>query len=61
MYQQFCGLNNGQKKQMEYLKNRIVELIVDGKMLPQDRNMVGLMTGLSGIGICLVDILEDEI
>ena len=34
MYQQFCRLDVKQSKHMEYLKNRIVESIVNGKMLP---------------------------
>lgn len=53
-YEKRCGLNEEQKRVMERMKERIVDCVLDWDvMLPQEKYVPGLMTGLAGIGCVL--------
>lgn len=60
-YQKCYGLSTEQKEYMEQLKREIVRAVCTNSLLPQDKHMMGFMTGISGIGYTLVQILSDYV
>ena len=60
-YQKCYGLSTEQKEYMEQLKREIVHTVCTNSLLPQDKHMMGFMTGIAGIGYTLVQILSDYV
>ena len=60
-YQKYYNLTSEQKEYMEQLKMEIVHAVCTDSLLPQDKYMMGFMTGISGIGYTLLQILSDYV
>lgn len=60
-YQKCYGLSAKQKEYMEQIKREIVHAVCTHSLLPQDKHMMGFMTGISGIGYTLVQMLSDYV
>lgn len=59
-YQKRFSLTAEQECSRKNICSEIVNVILEDKMLPQDRYGMGLMTGLPGIGICLGKMLSED-
>ena len=60
-YQKCYGLSTEQKEYMEQLKREIVQAVCTDSLLPQDKYMMGFMTGISGIGYTILQMLTDYV
>jgi len=59
-YQKQYKLTSKQCEMMGAVASEIVNTILSEKMMPQDKYQVGLMTGLSGIGVCLGEMITEN-
>lgn len=59
-YQKHFSLTTEQEHSRNIVGREIVNTILADTMLPQDRYSMGLMTGLSGIGVCLGTMLGED-
>lgn len=59
-YQKQFSLTAEQECNRKRIRSEIVNVILEDKMLPQDRYGMGFMTGLPGIGICLGKMLSED-
>ncbi|MDE6052823.1 MAG: hypothetical protein K2G55_03485, partial [Lachnospiraceae bacterium] len=59
-YQKHYSLDAEQEVSKMTIGSEIINTILEDRMLPQDRYSMGLMTGLSGIGVCLGDMLKEN-
>ena len=59
-YQKQYKLTSKQYEMMGAVASEIVNTILSEKMMPQDKYQVGLMTGLSGIGVCLGEMITEN-
>lgn len=59
-YQKQYKLTPKQHERMGAVTSEIVNTILSEKMMPQDKYQVGLMTGLSGIGVCLGEMITEN-
>ena len=59
LYERAHDLTEPQRINMEYLKDSIVNTVLCGKMLVQDKYFTGLMTGRAGIAVCLMEMLNE--
>ena len=60
-YQKYYNLTSEQKEYMEQLKREIVHAVCADSLLPQDKYMMGFMTGIAGIGYTLLQMLSDYV
>lgn len=60
-YQKYYNLTIEQQEYMEQLKREIVYVVCTDSLLPQDKYMMGFMTGISGIGYTLLQMLSDYV
>ena len=59
-YQKQYKLTSKQCEMMGAVASEIVNTILSKKMMPQDKYQVGLMTGLSGMGGCLGEMITEN-
>lgn len=50
-----------QKEYMEQIKREIVHAVCTDSLLSQDKHMMGFMTGISGIGYTILQMLTDYV